>query len=142
MDGVYAMCPYISGVYTDPPGHLLSLEENDGYTLDCCMMAAMVKVYDPENQHGTNPLAWPYHASVEQVSGLPPHIISVNELDPLRDEGLEYYRKLNEAGNSAVARTVHGTNHAGDLSFPDVTPDLYEETLRSLCGFACSLEKT
>ncbi|MEQ8859087.1 MAG: alpha/beta hydrolase fold domain-containing protein [Pseudomonadales bacterium] len=141
IDGAYAMCPYISGAYADPPGHLLSLRENDGYTLDCQMMTAMVKVYDPEGRHGGNPLAWPYQAAIEDLSGLPPHVISVNELDPLRDEGLEYYRKLVRAGNSAVARTVHGTNHAGDLMLPDVTPDLYQETLRSLCGFARSLER-
>ncbi|MEH6557381.1 MAG: alpha/beta hydrolase fold domain-containing protein [Oceanicoccus sp.] len=140
IDGVYAMCPYISGSYANPPEQLLSLSENDGYTLDCKMMTAMVKVYDPDNANGKNPLAWPYHASIEVLSGLPPHIISVNELDPLRDEGLAFYRKLIQAGNSAVARTVHGTNHAGDLSFPDATPDIYNETLRSLCGFAASLD--
>ena len=141
VDGVYAMCPYISGLYASPPAQLLSLKENDGYTLDCAMMSALVKVYDPNNDHAKNPLAWPYHAAIEDLSGLPPHIISVNELDPLRDEGLEYYRKLIRAGNSALARTVHGTNHAGDLSFPDIASDLYQETLRSLCGFAHSLAK-
>jgi acetyl esterase/lipase len=103
------------------------------------MMATMVKVYDPESAHGHNPLAWPYHASAEMLCGLPPHIISVNELDPLRDEGLAFYRKLLQAGTSVVARTVHGTNHAGDISFPDATPDIYAQSLRSLCGFASSL---
>ena len=34
-----------------------------------------------------NPLAWPYHATQEDLSDLPPHVIYVNELDPLRDEG-------------------------------------------------------
>ena len=140
IDGVYAMCPYISGAYANPPEQLVSLVENDGYTLDCVMMAAMVNVYDPEKAHSTNPLAWPFHASVEELAGLPPHIISVNELDPLRDEGLAYYRKLLKAGNSAVARTVHGTNHAGDISFPDATPDIYAETLRSVVGFVSSLK--
>lgn len=140
IDGVYAMCPYISGLYADPPDDLPSLEENDGYTLDCRMMSALVKVYDPENRHADDPLAWPFHAAAEDLAGLPPHVISVNELDPLRDEGLEYYRKLIRAGNSALARTVHGTNHAGDVSYPDVTPDLYQDTLRSLCGFARSLD--
>jgi len=139
IDGVYAMCPYISGAYQNPPEQLVSLVENNGYTLDCTMMAAMVKVYDPTNVAAKNPLAWPYQASIDELSGLPPHIISVNELDPLRDEGLAFYRKLVRSGNSAVARTVHGTNHAGDISFPDATPDLYNETLRSLCGFALSL---
>ena len=139
VDGVYALCPYISGAYGAPPPNLLSLEENDGYSLDCQQMAALVKLYDPDNVHAPNPLAWPYHAPAADIEGLPPHFISVNELDPLRDEGIEYYRKLVKAGNSAVARTVHGTNHAGDMSFPDVTPDLYESTLRSLVGFAGSL---
>ncbi|MFT7247151.1 MAG: acetyl esterase [Candidatus Azotimanducaceae bacterium] len=137
--GVYAACPYISGAYADPPANLLSLEENNGYSMDCEIMAAMVTVYDPENLHATNPLAWPYHATREDLKGLPPHVISVNELDPLRDEGLEFFRQLLAAGTSAVARTVHGTHHAGDLGLPDVIPDTYRETLRSICGFAESL---
>jgi acetyl esterase len=139
VDGVYAMCPYISGAYANPPAELLSLEENNGYSMDCDMMASLVKVYDPQNQHSTNPLAWPYHASTAELAGLPPHIISVNELDPLRDEGLAFFRKLQAAGVSAVARTVHGTHHAGDVSLPDITPDIYQETLRSLSGFVKSL---
>ena len=141
IDGVYAMCPYISGAYAKPPADLLSLVENDGYTLDCQMMAAMVTVYDPTGGQADNPLAWPYQAGVSDLEGMPPHIISVNELDPLRDEGLEYYRKLCRAGVQAVGRTVHGTQHAGDLSFPDTTPEIYEETKRSLMGFALSLPK-
>jgi acetyl esterase/lipase len=139
IDGVYGMCPYISGAYADPPESLLSLYENDGYMLSCSQMASLVTVYDPAHEHATNPLAWPYHAKDADLAGLPPHVISVNELDPLRDEGLSYYRKLLGAGVSAVGRTVHGTPHAGDLSFPDVTPELYQETLRSLHGFARSL---
>jgi acetyl esterase/lipase len=34
----------------------------------------------------------------EQLIGLPPHVISVKELEPLRDEGLLYYRWLVRAG--------------------------------------------
>ncbi len=139
IDGVFAMCPYISGAYADPPPALLSLYENDGYMLSGEQMAALVTVYDPKGEHHANPLAWPLTAQPDDLTGLPPHIISVNELDPLRDEGLAFYRKLVRAGVSAVARTVHGTTHAGDLSFPDVTPELYQDTLRSLKGFAASL---
>ena len=40
--------PYISGAYADPPENLLSLKENDGYTLDGPMMSALVKAYDPD----------------------------------------------------------------------------------------------
>jgi acetyl esterase/lipase len=139
ISGVFALCPYISGAYADPPPTLLSLYENDGYMLDCRQMAALVKVYDPTGEHASNPLAWPLAAQQQDLTGLPPHIISVNELDPLRDEGLAFYRKLIRAGVSAVARTVHGTPHAGDVSYPDVAPDLYQDTLRSLSSFAKSL---
>ena len=59
IDGVYAMCPYISGSYANPPAELVSLRENDGYMLNGTMMAAMVRVYDPTNECGNNPLAWP-----------------------------------------------------------------------------------
>ncbi len=141
ISGVYAMCPYICGQYADPPAHLLSLAENDGYTLSCEQMAALVKVYDPAGEHAANPLAWPLQAQQSDLSGLPPHVISVNELDPLRDEGLVFYRNLLAAGVSAGARTVHGTPHAGDLSFPDIVPEVYGESLRSLVGFAYSLRK-
>ena len=139
IDGVYAMCPYICGGYADPPAELLSLYENDGYSIGCQQMATLVKVYDPEGQHATNPLAWPYHATNDDLRGLPTHVISVNELDPLRDEGLAYYRKLLAAGVPTVARTVHGTPHAGDLSYPDITPEIFGETMRSIYGFANAL---
>lgn len=139
VDGVYAMCPYISGVYDNPPADLISLQENDGYTLSCQVMVPLVRAYDPNNEFSTDPLAWPYQAGAPELTGLPPFIVSVNELDPLRDEGLAFAQKLKAAGNSAVARTVNGTQHAGDVSLPDVIPDIYQETLRSLVGFAASL---
>lgn len=56
--GVYAMCPYISGAYANPPTELLSLHENNGYMMDCAMMAVLAKVYDPDAANATNPLAW------------------------------------------------------------------------------------
>ena len=136
IDGVYAFCPYISGSYANPPAELLSLRENDGYMLDCRLMGSMVRVYDPEGAHAANALAWPLQAERDQLTGLPPHVISVNELDPLRDEGLAFFRKLQAAGVSVTARTVHGTPHAGDLSMPDVNPDTFADSLRSLVSFA------
>lgn len=139
VDGVFAMCPYISGQYGNPPEALQSLQENEGYMLDCNQMAAMVKVYDPTGENAGNPLAWPLHASTTDLQGLPPHVISVNELDPLRDEGLEFYRKLLAAGVPAVGRTSLGTPHAGDQAFPDITPDIYSDLIGSIVGFARGL---
>ena len=136
MQGVYACCPYISNAYDEKPDDLPSLTENNGYSIACEQMAVLASVYDPAGEHARNPLAWPLAATGDDLAGLPPHVISVNELDPLRDEGLAYYRKLLAAGVSAQARTVHGTPHAGDLGFPDLAPDLYFETLGSLTRFA------
>lgn len=139
IDGVYAMCPYISNAYASPVPELTSLYENDGYFLDCRMMGALARVYDPTGEHASNPLAWPLHATAADLAGLPPHVISVNQLDPLRDEGLLYFRKLLDAGVPAVSRTVNGTCHAGDLIFRAALPDVFAATLRDIKGFADSL---
>ncbi len=139
IDGVYAQCPYISGAYANPPAELVSLFENDKYFLDVENMGAMAKAYDPDGANATNPLAWPMHATAADLVGLPPHVLSVNELDPLRDEGLVYFRTLLSAGVSAVSRTVNGTCHAGDCLFVDAMPDVVAATIRDIKGFADSL---
>jgi len=139
IDGVYAQCPYISNAYAAKRPELVSLYENDEYFLSCSMMGALSKIYDPTGDNATNPLAWPLHASTADLAGLPPHVISVNQLDPLRDEGLAYFRKLLDAGVNAVSRTVNGTCHAGDCLFRAAMPDVYLATIRDIKGFADSL---
>jgi acetyl esterase len=139
IDGVYAQCPYISGVYANPLPELASLFENRDYFLGTDLMALLVRAYDPSGDNATNPLAWPYHATVDDLTGLPPHVISVNQLDPLRDEGLAHARKLLEAGVSTVSRTVNGTSHAADCIFRVAIPDVYLATIRDIKGFADSL---
>ena len=139
IDGVYAQCPYISNAYAVKDPKLPSLYENDGYFLDCDMMGALAKVYDPSGENATNALAWPYFATGADLHGLPPHVISVNQLDPLRDEGLAYFRKLLDAGGRAVSRTVNGTCHAGDCIFRSAMPDVFLATVRDIKGFADSL---
>ncbi len=139
IDGVYAQCPYISGAYADPPAELPSLVENDAYFISCAMMAPLVTAYDPSGTNRDNPLAWPINVKVEDLPDMPPHVISLNELDPLRDEGLVYYRKLVAAGVPTVGRMVTGTCHAGDVLMPAHMPDVYAASARDLAGFASSL---
>lgn len=63
--------------------------------------------------------------SSQKPNQLPPQVISVNELGPLRDEGLQYYRRLVRAGVPAVGRIVAGTCHGGDLMMAGVMPELF-----------------
>ena len=64
-------------------------------------------------------------------------MISVNECDPLRDEGIEFYRLLLEAGVPARCRqqmgTMHGTRRS---SRPWPRPDVSRDTGRDLAAFA------
>ena len=100
----------------------------------------MVRVYDSELANANNPLAWPLQASVEDLQGLPPHVLSMNELDPLRDEGIAFLRKLQAAEVSAVGRVVLGTSHAADVSMPDIVPDIYQ-TAHAALQFRFILER-
>ena len=139
VDGVYAMCPYISNAWANKTPELTSLYECDGYFLNCGGMGAMAVAYDPAHENDQNPLCWPFFAETGDLQGLPPHVISVNQLDPLRDEGLTYYRMLVSAGVSVYSRTVNGTTHAGDMCFPKVLPEAFAATIRDIKGFADSL---
>ena len=139
VDGVYALCPYISNAYANKRPELQSLYENDGLYTPLAVVAATAIAYDPNGENATNPLAWPYHASRADLEGLPPHAISVNELDPFRDEGLGYDRKLQAAGVPSRARMVIGTCHAAEINFMKAIPDVYHATLSDITVFAYSL---
>jgi acetyl esterase len=139
IDGVYAQCPYISNAYAEGDPSLPSLVENDGYFLSSAMMAPLAKIYDPTFENVKNPLAWPLHAESSDLEGLPPHVISVNELDPLRDEGLAYYRKLLAQAVPTVGRTVSGTCHGGDILTRRSMPEVFAASIADLRSFAFSL---
>lgn len=134
LDGVYAMAPMIASPWSEPTD-LPSRRENDGYLISTRLVAIMGAVYDPLGAHADDPLCWPYRADSE-LRGLPRHVISVNELDPLRDEGLVYQRRLVANGVSAIGRTVSGTVHGGDMYFRAAMPDVYAATIRDIHGFA------
>jgi len=138
--GIYSCCPYIAGTFDPAPPELVSWRENGGYQLDAAICQALVKIYDPSGAHVHDPLAWPYQARVEDLVGLPPHTVSVNELDPLRDEGLIYARRLMAAGVPTASRTVNGTYHGSDTESPALVPHVYRATIRDIQGFAASLE--
>ncbi|MGE2732262.1 alpha/beta hydrolase [Mycolicibacterium vaccae] len=137
--GFYAQCPYISNRWHDTCDDLPSLKENDGYFVSCEQLALMGSLYDPTGKHAADATCWAGAATDEELKGLPPHVISVNELDPLRDEGLQYYRRLLRAGVPAVGRVVAGTCHGGDLLLGSAMPDVFAASIRDVSGFAHSL---
>lgn len=137
--GVYALCPYISNRWLEQPDDLPSLTENEDYFFSNLALALIGSIYDPDKTHAHEAACWPLEAANEELRGFPPHVISVNELDPLRDEGLLYYRKLVHAGVPAIGRVVAGTCHAGDLMLPGVVPEVYEASMRDVSGFAKSV---
>jgi acetyl esterase len=137
--GFYAQCPYISNRWHEAPDELPSLRECDGYFISIQQLAVMGTIYDPTGEYARDATAFAGMATDDDLAGLPPHVISVNELDPLRDEGLEYYRRLVRAGVPAVGRMVAGTCHGGDLLLPGILPEVFAASMRDVSGFAKSL---
>jgi acetyl esterase len=141
ISGVYAQCPYIHGKWNDGSETPPSVAENDGYFNHREMMQVLAEIYDPGAAHVDEATCWPSRATTADLEGLPPHMISVNEVDPLRDEGLDYYRKLLAAGVPASAWMNPGLSHEGEILFRATIPDVYAANVRSVSGFAHSLRR-
>ncbi|QAY72701.1 alpha/beta hydrolase [Agromyces protaetiae] len=67
--------------------------------------------YTPTDATRNDIYAAPLKASLEQLKGLPPALILVDENDPLRDEGIAYGRRLREAGVAATTVEYIGLIH-------------------------------
>lgn len=129
--GLYALCPYIAGAW--PQEQYPSSIENNGLLLDlhnnCGAMAYGIEAFEARD-----PLAWPAFATEDDVRGLPPVVISVNECDPLRDEGVAFYRLLLRAGVPARCVQLMGTIHGSDV-FVMACPDISRESAASIARF-------
>ncbi len=137
--GAYAQCPFLSGRWYEQPDELPSLKECDGYFLTREIMGLAGAVYDPTGENSRDAACYAGWATDEDLGGLPPQVISVNEIDPLRDEGLLYYRRLVRAGVPAVGRMVVGTGHGCDLLLGGYLPEVFAASIRDVSGFAKSL---
>ncbi len=132
IQGLYALCPYIAGQWPLPQNP--SSVENEGILLHLHNNRGAMG-YGIEAFEKRDPLAWPGFATEDDVKGLPPVVISVNECDPLRDEGIGFYRLLLAAGQPARCRQVMGTIHGTEI-FPMMCPDISRDTARDLAAFA------
>jgi acetyl esterase len=81
-----------------------------GYWLTKPAMQWFWDAYAPADQRHL-PTVSPLQASLDQLHGLPPALIIVDENDVLRDEGEAYARKLQQAGVPVTALRALGTVH-------------------------------
>ena len=129
--GLYALAPYIAGLW--PQERFPSTVDNNGIFINVHgnrgRMGYGIAAYDAQD-----PLAWPGLAGDDDVKGLVPTVIVVNECDPLRDEGVDFYRLLLRNGVAARCRESKGTIHANEL-IPSVCPDVTLEAVRDLAAF-------
>ncbi|HEV2770097.1 MAG TPA: alpha/beta hydrolase [Solirubrobacteraceae bacterium] len=85
-----------------------AVEVGEGYGLTREQMRWYWDAYAPEGAART-PDASPLRAS--DLGGLPPAVIVLAELDPLRDDGLDYAERLRAAGVEADVRVWPGMVH-------------------------------
>ncbi len=130
--GLYALCPYIAGQWPTP--ECPSSVENEGLLLHLHNNRGRMG-YGIDAFNGRNPLAWPSFADIGDVTGFPPTVINVNECDPLRDEGINFYRLLLAAGVEARCRQMMGTVHGTEI-FAIACPDVSRDTARDIAAFA------
>ncbi len=85
----------------------------------------------PENW--SDPFASPLRGD---VSGFPPTLVVVGEIDPLLDDGVKFARKLEQAGRKVELQSHPGMPHDFML-FPGI--DAGERAIASICRFARSV---
>jgi len=82
-----------------------------GYFLYAKSMAWFWDAYLPDVELRAEPYASPLRASDEQLAGLPPALVMVDEADVLRDEGEAYAAQLRAAGVPVTTVRYDGITH-------------------------------
>jgi acetyl esterase len=83
----------------------------EGYFLTAKGMAWFWDAYLPDLERRSEPYASPLRASDEQLAGLPPAFVIVDEADVLRDEGEAYAARLRAAGVGVTTVRYDGITH-------------------------------
>jgi acetyl esterase/lipase len=83
----------------------------EGYFLYAKGMAWFWDAYLPDLERRSEPYASPLRASDEQLAGLPPAFLIVDEADVLRDEGEAYAARLRAAGVPITTVRYDGITH-------------------------------
>jgi len=97
---------------TDAAMDTASYEQfGEGYFLTAKAMAWFWDAYAPDLDRRAEPYASPLQASDEQLAGLPPALVIVDEADVLRDEGEAYAARLRQAGVAVTTVRYDGITH-------------------------------
>jgi acetyl esterase/lipase len=83
----------------------------EGYFLTAKMMAWFWDAYEPDLDRRLEPFASPLRAGDEQLAGLPPAFMIVDEADVLRDEGEAYAARLRAVGTAVTTVRYDGITH-------------------------------
>ena len=83
----------------------------EGYYLSAKAMAWFWDAYAPDVERRNEPYASPLRARDEQLAGLPPALVIVDEVDVLRDEGEAYAARLRAAGVAVTTVRYDGAIH-------------------------------
>jgi acetyl esterase len=83
----------------------------EGYFLTAKAMEWFWDAYLPDVDRRAEPYASPLRASDEQLQGLPPAYLNVDEADVLRDEGEAYGARLRAAGVDVTTVRYDGITH-------------------------------
>jgi acetyl esterase/lipase len=83
----------------------------EGYFLMAKAMAWFWDAYAPDVERRSEPFASPLRAGDEQLAGLPPAFVIVDEADVLRDEGEAYAARLRAAGVEVTTVRYDGITH-------------------------------
>jgi acetyl esterase/lipase len=83
----------------------------EGYFLTAKAMAWFWDAYAPDLERRSEPYASPLRAADEQLAGLPPAFLIVDEADVLRDEGEAYAARLRTAGVPVTTVRYDGITH-------------------------------
>jgi acetyl esterase len=83
----------------------------EGYFLTAKAMAWFWDAYLPDLERRSEPFASPLRATDDQLEGLPPAFVIVDEADVLRDEGEAYAARLRAAGVPITTVRYDGITH-------------------------------
>ncbi|WP_433475403.1 alpha/beta hydrolase [Spirillospora sp. CA-142024] len=83
----------------------------DGPHLTAKAMAWFWDAYTTDPEQRAEATASPLRATLDDLAGLPPALVIVDENDVLRDEGEAYARRLTEAGVPTTSVRYNGTLH-------------------------------